>query len=129
MSDLEPLEQITCLSLLTCNIHNSIDQFGTLGIVSLGPIISSTTLTKNKVIRSEYTPEWTGTDSIHSARFKIGQDGTGDVSATLTLVEVHIDPLELIIIISLILSGSIDTVFLGHYLTIIILFERGVVCV
>mmetsp|Transcript_25929 Transcript_25929/g.36968 ORF Transcript_25929/g.36968 Transcript_25929/m.36968 type:complete len:407 (-) Transcript_25929:320-1540(-) len=56
VSDLEPLETITRLGLLTCHVHNRIHQLGTLSIMPLGPIIPRPTLSKDKVIRSKHPP-------------------------------------------------------------------------
>src|SRR5260221_717476 len=53
MSYLETLKTHAVFGLFTDYVENLIDELGTLGIVPLGPIIASTRLTKDKVVRSE----------------------------------------------------------------------------
>ena len=53
MADLETLEAVAGFSLLSNDIEHPVDELGAFGVVTLRPVITSTRLTKNKVIRSE----------------------------------------------------------------------------
>lgn len=79
VGDLEALEAVTGLSLATDDIDNLVNQLGTLGIVTLGPVVTGTRLAENKVVGTEELAEGTGTDSIHGTRLKIDQDGARNI--------------------------------------------------
>ena len=49
MCKLEALKTVAALSLLSHDIQHRVYEFCTLSVVTLGPVISSTTLTENKV--------------------------------------------------------------------------------
>ena len=95
VAHLESLQAVAALGLLSDHIQDRVNQFGALGVVSLGPIVASTGLTENKVVGTEELAKGTGTDGIHGARFEVNQDGSGDVFAGGGLVVVDIDALEL----------------------------------
>jgi hypothetical protein len=77
--DLETLKAITSFSFTSDNIQDLVDKFGTLGVMTLGPVVSGTRLSKDKVVRTEKLTEWTSTDSVHGTWFEIDEDGTGDI--------------------------------------------------
>jgi hypothetical protein len=85
VGDLETLEAVTALSLTADNIENLIDQLGTLGVVTLGPVVSGTGLTEDEVVRSEELTEWASTDGVHGTRLQVDKDGTRDVLVASTL--------------------------------------------
>ena len=47
------LKTIAGFGLLADNIEDGVDQFGSLGVVTLGPVVSSARLTEDKVVRTE----------------------------------------------------------------------------
>ena len=47
----------------------------TFCVVTLGPVVSSSTLSKHKVVRSEDLTEGAGPDAVHGAGLKINQHG------------------------------------------------------
>lgn len=79
VGDLEALEAVASLSLTADDVDNLVNQFGTLGIVTLGPVVTSTRLAENKVVGAEELAEWTGTDSIHGTGLKVDQNGTRNI--------------------------------------------------
>jgi hypothetical protein len=110
---LEALEAIRRLGLLTDNIKDRVDQLGTLSVMSLGPVVTSSGLTENKVIGSEKLSEGASTDGVHSTRLKIHEDSTGHIATTSSLIVVHIDSLQLKIRITVVGTGGVNTVFIG----------------
>merc|ERR1719272_113451 len=95
VGDLESLEAIAALSFLADNIEDGVDKLGTLGVMSLGPVVSGTGLSEDKVVGAEELTERSSTDGIHGAGLEIHKDSAGDVTATGSLVVVDVDPLEL----------------------------------
>jgi len=115
VSDLEALEAVTALSFTANDIENLVNKLCSFGVVTFGPVVSSTRLTKDEVIRTEQLTERTSSDSIHCARFEVNEDSARDIfvvgclegvsehSSTLAergcrgiyLVEVHIHALKL----------------------------------
>lgn len=79
MSDLESLKTITPFCLLTDDIEDTVDQLGTLGIMSFCPVVSSTALTEDEVVGTEECTERTGSEGVHGSGFEIDEDGTGNV--------------------------------------------------
>jgi len=80
--------------------------------VTLGPVITSTSLTEDKVVGSEELTEGTGTDRVHGTRLEINQASTRDIATTSSFVKVHIDTLELEITITMVGTSGIDTVLI-----------------
>jgi hypothetical protein len=84
--------------------------------MTLGPIVTSSGLTEDKVIRSKELTEWTGTDRVHGTWLKIHQYGSWNITTTGGFVEIDIDSLQLKIGITVIGTGRIDTVLVGNNL-------------
>ena len=66
-----------------------------LGVVSLGPVISGSGLSEDKVVGAEELSEGSGTDGVHGSGLEVHQDGAGDIASAGGLVEVDVDPLKL----------------------------------
>ena len=81
--------------------------------MSLGPVVSSTTLTEDKVVWSEDLTEWARSHRVHGSWFKIDEDGSWNVLATGGFVEVNVDSFELKIRVSLVCPGGVNAVFIG----------------
>jgi hypothetical protein len=79
VGDLEALQAVATFSFAANNIKNLVDKLCPLGVVTLGPVVSSTRLTKDKVVRTEELTERTCADSIHCARLKVDQDSARDI--------------------------------------------------
>ena len=55
---LESLEAVTALSFLADNIEDRVDELSSLCVMSLGPVVSGSRLSKYEVIGSEDLSEW-----------------------------------------------------------------------
>jgi len=84
--------------------------------VTLGPVVTSTILAEHEVIGAEKLAEGTGTDRVHGSGLQIHEDGTGNISATGGLIEVHVDALQLKIGIAVVGAGWVNTVLVGDNL-------------
>jgi proteasome assembly chaperone (PAC2) family protein len=113
VGDLEALEAVTALSLLTDDVEDGVDELGTFGIVTLGPVVTGTGLTEDEVVGTEELTEGTSTDGVHGAGLKIHEDGTGDITATSGFVIVDVDPLELKIRVTMVGAGWVNAMFVG----------------
>jgi len=95
VGDLESLEAITAFSFLSGDIEDGVDKLSSLGVVTLGPVVSSAGLSEDKVVRSEELTEGSCSDGVHGSGLKIHEDGSGDIPASSGLIEVDVDPLKL----------------------------------
>jgi hypothetical protein len=86
VGDLETLEAIAALGLTADDVEDLVDKFGTLCVVTLGPVVSSTGLTENKVVGTEELTEGTSTDGVHGTRLKIDEDGSRNILVARGLV-------------------------------------------
>merc|ERR1712164_126383 len=116
VAELEALEAIAGLGLLADDIEHGVDELDTLGVVTLGPVITGTSLTEDEVVRAEELTERTGTDGIHGTRLKVHEDGAGHIAATSGLVVVHVDALQLKVGVTVVGTGRVDTVLIGDNL-------------
>ena len=131
VGNLETLKAVAALSLTADNVQNLVNQLGTLGVMALGPVVSGTGLTKDKVVRAEELAEGTSADSVHGTRLEIDEDSTGNIlvasslfcsgqnwsgsrllGSTSYLVEVDTQTLEL-----LVGGASVDTIGIETVLT------------
>jgi len=113
VSELKTLKAIARFGLLSYNIQNTVDKLGTLGVVTFGPVVTSTGLSKNKVVWSEDLAEWTGSDRVHGAWLEIDEDSSWDVFTAGGFIVVNVDSLELKIGVAVVGSGWVDSVFVG----------------
>ena len=95
MGDLETLEAIAAFGFFSNDVKNGVDELSTLSIVTLGPVITSTSLAEDEVIRSEELTERSCTDGVHGSWLKIHEDSTWDISSTSSFVVINVDSLEL----------------------------------
>jgi hypothetical protein len=116
MGHLESLKAIAGLSLLTDNIKHRVNQLSSLSVVTLGPIVTSTSLTKHEVIRAEKLSKRSSTDRVHGSRLEVHEDGTGHVSSSGGLIVVHVDSLQLKVGISMVSSSGINAMLIGDNL-------------
>jgi hypothetical protein len=71
MGDLESLKAVAAFGLTTNNIKDLVNQLGSLSVMTLGPIVTSARLTKDKVVGTEELTEWASTDGVHGTRLQI----------------------------------------------------------
>jgi hypothetical protein len=91
----------------------TLEAIGSLGVMSLGPVVTGTGLSEDEVIWSEELSEWSGSDGVHGSWLKIHKDGSWDVSSTGGFVIVDVDSLELEIGITVVGTGRVNTVLVG----------------
>jgi hypothetical protein len=113
VGDLETLEAIASFGLLSDNIKDGVDELGTLGVVTLGPVVTGTGLSEDEVVWSEELTERSSSDGVHGSWLEIHEDGSWDVSSSGGLVVVDVDSLELEIGVTVVGTGRVNTVLVG----------------
>jgi len=91
VSDLETLEAVTAFGFFSNDVQNGVDQFGTFGVVTFGPIVSGSGLTEDEVIGSEELTERSSSNGVHGSGFQIHKDGSGNISSSSGFIEVDVD--------------------------------------
>lgn len=79
VGDLEALEAVATLGLTTDNVKNLVNKLSTLSVVTLGPVVASTGLSKDEVVGTEKLTEGTSTDGIHGTGLEIDKNGTRNI--------------------------------------------------
>ena len=113
VGDLETLKAIATLSFLSDDIEDGVDELSSLGVVTLGPVVTGTGLSENEVVGSEELTERSGSDGVHGSWLKIHEDCSGDVSSSGSFVEVHVDSLKLEIGVTVVGTGWVNAVLVG----------------
>jgi hypothetical protein len=113
VGDLETLEAIATFGFLSNDIKDGVDKLGTLGVMTLGPVVTGTSLSEDKVVWSEELTEWSSSDGVHGTWLKIHEDGSWYVSSTGGFVEIDVDSLELEIGITVVSTGWVNTMLVG----------------
>jgi len=62
VTDLESLKTVTSLGLLSDDVEDLVDELGSLSVVTLGPVVTSSRLTEDEVVWSEQVTERTSSD-------------------------------------------------------------------
>jgi hypothetical protein len=115
VAHLETLEAVATLCLLAHDIKDGIDELSPLCVVSLGPIISSARLTKNKIVWPEKLTERSSADAIHGAWLQVHEDRAWYVPTSGGFVEVDIDPFQLQVGITMVRSRGVDSVLIADH--------------
>ena len=110
---LESLKAITSFGFFSYYIKYGINKFSTFSIMSLSPIVTSTSLSKNKVIWSEKLTKWSSSNWVHGTWFEVHKDSSWNKSTTSGFIIVNINSFELKIRITMICTGWINTMFIG----------------
>jgi len=113
VGDLETLEAIATFGFFSDNIEDGVDEFSTFGVMTLGPIVTSTSLSEDEVVWSEELTEWSSSDRVHRSWLEIHEDSSWDESTTGSLVIVDVDSLKLEVGVTVIGTGWVDTVLIG----------------
>mmetsp|Transcript_8203 Transcript_8203/g.9920 ORF Transcript_8203/g.9920 Transcript_8203/m.9920 type:complete len:266 (+) Transcript_8203:767-1564(+) len=113
VGDLEALKAIAALSLLTDDVEDGVDELSTLGVVTLGPVVTGASLAEDEVVGAEELAEGTGADGVHGAGLEIHEDGAGHVAATGGFVVVNVDALELEVGVTVVGAGRVNAVLVG----------------
>jgi len=114
VSDLETLEAIASFGFLSDDVEDGVDELGTLGVMSLGPVVTGTGLSEDEVVWSEELSEWASSDGVHGTWFEIHEDCSWNVSSSSGFVVVDVDSLELEIRVSVVGTGWVNTMFVGN---------------
>jgi proteasome assembly chaperone (PAC2) family protein len=109
VGNLESLEAIAAFGFLADNIEDGVNELGTLGVMSLGPVVTGAGLSEDKVVGAEELSERSSTDGVHGTGLEIHKDGAGDVTATSCLVVVNVDTLELEVGITVVRTGRVNS--------------------
>ena len=112
VGQLESLKTVTALSFLPDYVKNRVDELSSLGVVSLGPVVSSSRLSEDEVVGSVDLTERSRSDRVHGAGLQINKDSTGDIFSSGSLVVVDIDPLQLEIRVSVVGSGGVNSMLI-----------------
>jgi len=113
VGDLETLETIATFGLLSDNVEDGVDEFGTFGVMTLGPVVTGTSLTEDEVVWSEELTEWSSSDRVHRSWLEIHEDSSWDESTTGSFVIVDVDSLKLEVRVTVIGTSWVDTVLIG----------------
>jgi hypothetical protein len=114
VGDLESLEAVASFGFLSHDVQDGVDEFGTFGVMSLGPVVTGTGLSENEVVRSEELSERSSSHGVHGSGFEIHKDGSGHVSTSGGFVIVNIDSFQLKVGIAVIGSGGVNSVFVRN---------------
>lgn len=106
------LQTIRALSLLADNIENGVNELSALRVVTLRPVVTSSALTEDEVVGTEKVAEGTRANGVHGAGLQINEDSTRDVLVRADLVVVHVDPLELEVVVALVQSIRLNAVLI-----------------
>ena len=113
MGDLETLEAIATFGFLSDDIEDGVDELGTFGVMTLGPVVTGTSLSEDEVVWSEELTEWSSSDGVHGSWFEIHEDCSWDVSTSGSFVVIDVDSLELEIRVTVVSTGWVNSVFVG----------------
>ena len=112
VGDLETLEAIATFGFLSDDIEDGVDELSTLGVVTLGPVVTGTSLSEDEVVWSEELTEWSSSNGVHGSWLEIHEDGSWDVSTSCGFVVVDIDSLELEIGVTVVSTSWVNSVFI-----------------
>jgi len=113
VGDLESLKTVAAFSFLSYDVEDAVDEFGSFGVVTFGPVVSGSSLTEDEVVGSEELTVGSGSYGVHGSGLQVHEDGSGHISASGGFVEVDVDSLELEVGVSVVGSGGVDSVLVG----------------
>jgi len=87
VEDQETLETSAVISELSDSVEAEIDDFLADGVVTSGEVVSGIFLTGDELFRVEELSVGTSSDFINNGRFKIEEDGSGDVFTSTSFRE------------------------------------------
>ena len=113
VGQLEALQTVRGLRLLPDNIQDTVHQLGPLGVVALGPVVASSALSEDEVVRPKERAVRAGADAVHGAGLEIHQHRSWHVLAAAGLVIIDVDPLELQVGLALVGAGGVNPVLIA----------------
>lgn len=82
--------------------------------MSLGPIVSSTGLSKDKIVGSEDLSIWSRPHGIHGTGLKINKHSPGHILATGGLIVIYIDSLQLQVGVTMVSSSGVNAMLIRN---------------
>lgn len=123
MTHLETLQAVTIFGFFSNNIEYRIDEFSAFGVMTFSPVVSSTGLAENEVVRSEDLTIWARSEAVHGSRLQIHEDSTRDKPTATSFIVIDIDSFKLERGVAVVTAGGVYAVFctnnfpeLGSYL-------------
>jgi len=111
VGDLETLEAVAAFGFLSHDVEDGVDELSSFGVVTLGPVVSGSSLSEDEVVWSEELSEWSSSDGVHGSWFEIHENGSWDVTSSGGLVVVNVDSLQLEVGVSVVGSSWVNSVF------------------
>ena len=81
---------------------------------SFGPVVTSTTLTKDEVVWSEKGTKGSRAKRVHGTGLEIDQDSAGDILLRRDFVVVDVNSFKLEVVVPLVDTVGLDAMFVGH---------------
>ena len=81
-----------------------------MSLTSFCPVVTSTTLPKDEVVRSEKSTERTRPDGVHSSWLQVDQNRARNVFVGLDFIVVNVDTLKLEVVGALVDTVAVDAV-------------------
>jgi hypothetical protein len=116
VAHLEALQTVTALGLLAHHVKHRVNELSALSVVTLGPVVTGTSLTKDEVIRAEQLTKRTSTNRVHGTGLEVHENCAGNVTTTSGLVEVDVDALQLEVRVTVVSTGGINAVLVRNHL-------------
>merc|ERR1712170_168563 len=116
VGQLEALKTVTALSLLSHHIQDGVHQLSPLCVVTLGPVVAGTTLSKDKVVWPEDLTKGSRADGVHGARLQVNEDCSGHIFASCGLIVVDIDPLQLEVRVPMVGASGVNAMLIRDHL-------------
>jgi hypothetical protein len=99
VGDLETLEAVAALGLAAHDVEDLVDQLGTLSVMTLCPVVTSTRLAEDEVVGAEELTERSSADGVHGTGLEIDEDGTGHELVVGGLLRISIGLLSAVWVI------------------------------
>jgi hypothetical protein len=90
VGDLETLEAIASFSFFSDDIEYGVDEFGTFSVVTFSPVVSCSSLSENKVVRSEELTEWSSSNGVHGSWLQIHEYSSWNITTTGCFVVINV---------------------------------------
>mmetsp|Transcript_18233 Transcript_18233/g.32229 ORF Transcript_18233/g.32229 Transcript_18233/m.32229 type:complete len:542 (+) Transcript_18233:1550-3175(+) len=110
VGDLESLKAVAALCFLADYVEYRVDELSSLSVMSLGPVVTSSGLSKYKVVGAKELSKGSCAYRVHGSGLEIHQDRAGHVASAGCLVKVYVDALQLEVRVAMVRTGGVDSV-------------------
>lgn len=76
------LQTVAALCLLADHVEHVVHELGALGVMALGPVVASATLSEDEVVRAEELSVRSAADRVHGPGLEVHQHRTRNVLAS-----------------------------------------------